>query len=125
MPGERFQAMLFEHPDEEGHWFYIATDMSSVKAGYSRNTVRRMRDLHATLVGKIRCFCGLPRENRRPTCVLETRWEHTHSRARLPESEWYRPTSGVLTGLRFMFGIDDRSMAIIDQLERNHRQAAG
>ncbi len=129
MPGKGFQGVLFEPPPgSPTHFFYVVTDDSSYKAGYSANVTKRMRHAqlrHTTLVGTIACDCDLPVDGRFKKCVQESRWEHAHSRARQPQGEWYRATAGVNTGLRFMFGRDDRAMAIIDQVERNHRQATG
>src|SRR5260370_32213753 len=128
MRGKGFQGVLFERPEGlPAHFFYVVTDDSSYKAGYSKNVARRMKHAqlrHTTLVGTIPCNCGLSREGAYLKCVLEIRWEQTHSRARLPQGEWYKPTSGVQAGLRFMFGRDDRAMGIIDQVERHHSQAA-
>ena len=129
MPGNGFQGVLFERPEgSPAHFFYVVTDDSSYKSGQSKNVAQRMKHAqlrHTTLVGKIPCNCGLSRDEGYLKCVHEIRWEHVHGQARLPQGEWYKPTPGVQAELRFMFGRDDRAMAIIDQVERNHRQATG
>jgi len=122
-----FQATLWElPPGSPTHFFYVFTNLSSYKAGHSKDTTKRRKGDQqykgTVLVGRTPCNCPLEVLGGRPMCRLEQNWAHTHRRARLPFSEWYRATDGVQAALRFRFSTDDRAMAIIDQVERNNRR---
>ena len=120
-------AVLWElPPGSPTHVFYIVTNMTSYKAGYTRELAKRMKgdaQFKGTIVVKaFPCGCPLPAIGTRPECVRETNWKKTHRRARLPLSEWFRDTDSHRAALRFLCGSDDRAMAIIDQVERNNRR---
>jgi hypothetical protein len=125
MPGIPYQAVLFSGYDPPGHFFYYVTDWSSIKVGQSADVTKRMKDRQfksATLVGKIPCDCELRRDGKgRKICEREIRWANAHANSRITGSEWYRPSTHVITSLRWLCTDDRRALAIIDRLERNAR----
>lgn len=125
MPETLYQAVLFSGYDPPSHFFYVVTDFSSKKCGQAADVDKRMKDRQLkgrTLVGKIPCDCPLQRDSKgREYCQREIAWANAHRKLRLPASEWFQNEPDEWE-LRYLFGDNPRSLAVIDRMERNARR---